>query len=117
VLGLTVAAVLAGCSASKDAAPATEPQQVGMVISSLNDVTSKPNLLTPWFAQGAAPPAAELRKYAAYTFKPNGKPTVSGDTATAKVRVLDDKDHQVAEVEWTLVREGDRWKLKSAPLP
>jgi len=59
---LTLLAVLAGCSASKDAAPPTEPLQVGMVISSINDVKAKPNLLTPWFAQGAAPSPADLRK-------------------------------------------------------
>ena len=95
----------------------TDPIQVGQFIASLDDVKNKPNILSGWFASGAAPPAAELKKYAKFTFRPNGKATISGETATAKVRVLDANEKQVGEVEWTLVREGDRWKLKSAPVP
>jgi hypothetical protein len=91
--------------------------QVGQFIASLDDVKKDPKLLAPWFAAGAAPPAAELRKFAKYTCQADGRPTVTGDTATAKVKVLDANEHEVGQVEWTLVKEGGNWKLKSAPLP
>ena len=63
-------------------------------------------------------PAAELRKFAKYhDFRPNGKPSVSGETATVKVQLFDAGGQQVGEVEWAFVQEGGHWKLKSAPLP
>ena len=47
-----------------------------------------------------------------------GKPTIKGDTATIKMRVLvPNTDNEVGQVEWTLVREGGNWKVKSAPVP
>jgi hypothetical protein len=47
-----------------------------------------------------------------------GKPTVSGTTATAKVRVDPASGGAtVGEVEWTFEKEGEKWKIKSAPLP
>src|SRR5262245_24903136 len=117
VLALAVLTGLPGCGASsRDAAPMTDQVQVAQVLSSLADVKNNPKSLAGWFAPGAVPPAPELRKYARYTYRADGRPSVSGDTAPAKVWLLEG-EREAGVVEWTLVREGDRWKLKSAPLP
>lgn len=111
-------AVLPGCSSgSKEAAPMTDQIQVTQFIASFNGAKENPKYAPEWFAQGAVPPTAELRKLAKYTCKVDGKPTISGDTATVKIKLLDAKEQEVGQVEWTLVREGGNWKLKSAPLP
>jgi hypothetical protein len=116
---LTALTLLCGCgSGSRDAADLTEQIKVGQLVSSLEDVKKNPKLIGSWFAQGAAPPDAELRKFAKFTtYKTDGLPTVSGDTATAKVNVLGPNDQILGTVEWTFVREGGHWKIKSAPLP
>ena len=70
------------------------------------------------FAPGAALDESERPRYRPYMFE-MASVQVSGDTATAKVRVVDSVDERPVgeEVEWTAVREGERWKLKTAPLP
>jgi hypothetical protein len=118
VLAIAVSAALSGCSSgSRDATAMTEEVTIQQFIWSLDDVRENPKDLAGWFASGSAPPAAELRKYAKYVPRPDGKPSVSGDTATAKVKLLDSREQEVGQVEWTFVKEGGHWKLKTAPLP
>jgi hypothetical protein len=118
-LALTALTLAPGCGASsRDAAELTNTEQITQFIYSLEDVRGNPKHLAGWFATGAAPPAAELRKFAKYhDYRPSAKPTVSGETATVKVHLFDANSQQVGEVEWTFVQEGGHWKLKSAPLP
>ncbi|MBY0457430.1 MAG: hypothetical protein K2V38_08850, partial [Gemmataceae bacterium] len=41
---------------------------------------------------------------------------VNGAEATVPVKIME-KDRQVAKKDWTAVKDGAGWKLKSAPLP
>jgi hypothetical protein len=110
---------LAGCSSSgRDAAELTDATLIPQILRSFSGSASDPRNLPTWFAQGATPPAAEQRKYGKYTYRAEGKPAVTGDTATVQVKLRDAKsDQEAGIVEWTFVKEGGNWKIKSAPLP
>ncbi|HYW80950.1 MAG TPA: hypothetical protein VE890_15320, partial [Thermoguttaceae bacterium] len=58
-------------------------------------------------------------KYATLGFGGDSeKATVTGDTAKATITVTNADDGSVVgEVEWEFVKEGETWKIKSAPLP
>jgi hypothetical protein len=118
VLALAGATGLFGCASSHDAPPPTDETSLVQVVKSFNGSTSDPRNAPQWFVQGSVPPAAELQKFAKYDCRVVGKPTIKGDTATIKMRVLvRQTDNEVGQVDWTLVKVGDTWKVKSAPLP
>ena len=118
VLFVAVLTALAGCASSQDAGKMTDTTEVTQIIKSFNGAKNDPRNVPEWFAQGAAPPIAELRKYARYDCKVAEKPAVSSETATVQIKVLKiNSEEEVGRVEWTLVKEDGRWKLKSAPLP
>jgi hypothetical protein len=118
VLGLALAALAAaGCGPSGAAnLPEGDPKAIGDLIDNLNEVRTDPKRLAACFARGAAP--KDLKRYAACEFYLGGKPSVSGDSATLTVSVRRQSDGgEAGTPEWTLVKEGSDWKLKSAPLP
>lgn len=89
------------------------------VVEEFNDLRQDARKSETLFAKGAFPSKEEFKKYGPYSFWANvGGPTVTGDTATMKVMVRDEKSGEdKAEVEWTFAKEGSDWKLKAAPLP
>jgi hypothetical protein len=96
----------------------SEGEAVVGVLSSFGDQASNPKTLKVYFADGKAPPDSELMKFKNKSFEVVGEPQASGGTVTARVRVTDEvKGKDLGEVEWKLVKVGDRWKLESAPLP
>lgn len=109
--------LLVGCG-GKGAAPLTEHEQIAEMVSSyVQDVKDNPTYLAARFAKGAIPKPAELKRFAQYSYQPAAKAAAAGDHAKMKVRVLDLNEKEVGVVEWTLVKEGNEWKLQTAPLP
>jgi hypothetical protein len=106
-----------GCASSHSAAPITDLELVTLALDYVEDVKSNPKFLAQRFAAGAVPPAAELRRYAQYSYKAAGRPAAGGDTATLPVQVLGAGGREAGQVEWTFVKEGNAWKLQKAPLP
>lgn len=88
---------------------------VAAVIEELNDAITSAKKFEAVFAKGAKP--ADMKKYGKFSYSVVGKPVVNGTAATSKVRVDDATGKVAGEVEWGFEREGDKWKLKSAPLP
>jgi len=81
------------------------------------DRARDPKSFRELFVEGAAPSEQQRPLYAKYGIQPSA-PTINGDTATVEVRIYDDgAGKDVGTVTWTLVREGEKWKLKTAPLP
>lgn len=109
--------MLPGCGSGGDGKTVeTEDEQVKQVIREFDDVKNHKAGFTNTFAKGAAPAEAQRKSYFKNTFAP-GKVSISGDTAKVQVKVLDEAREKVQrEVEWTCVKEGGLWKLKSAPL-
>ena len=95
----------------------SEADQVAQAVREFQGATANPKWFAGAFAQGAAPAEAQRKRYVKHTYAP-GSVSISGDTATIKIKVCDEKYEKVlSETEWTLVKEGGQWKLKSAPLP
>jgi hypothetical protein len=115
--------LLAGCGGSTpSAAPADmggeDGTRIATLIEDINDVKGGGRKFAAVFAKGATPAAGEAKKYMPYEFTIVGKPTVGGAEATAKVAVKrDGTGADVGQKEWTFVKEGDAWKINSAPLP
>jgi hypothetical protein len=59
-----------------------------------------------------------MKRYSAYLYELASDPAVSGDMATANVKM---REHRSGDnrspVVWSFVKEGDVWKIRSAPLP
>src|SRR5262245_9114663 len=78
---------IAGCS-SNSSGPSyggEEGRKIAFLISAVNDDKSTSANLAKLFAAGSAP--KDLRRYATYEYEVDGKPTVSGTTATAKIKM------------------------------
>jgi len=115
---LAVVTGLLGCASSHDAPPATEESNILTTVKSFNGSSGDARNAAQWFVQGGVPSTPELQKLAKYDCRVVGKPSIKGDTATIKMRILvRQTDNEVGQVEWTLVKVGENWKMKSAPLP
>ncbi len=90
------------------------------LVADVDDFAQTPSelkIIGRLFAAGCAPSGEALLRYSAYRYE--GKPPViSGDSATVTVIVKDAKTGESAgEVQWSMVKMNDVWKLKDAPLP
>jgi hypothetical protein len=115
------ALLFAGCGGIKDNATeygGSDGKQVADLINDFDDLKSDAKRMETAFAAGALPKPADQKKYISLAFKLVGKPAVNGATATATVAVeKSTTGDKVGEKQWEFVKEGDIWKIKSAPLP
>jgi hypothetical protein len=89
-------------------------------IEDVDDRASTPGdlqLVPRVFAPGSQPTKDALKRYAAYRYQ--GSHVVqSGDSATVTVAITDAKTGNPAgEMQWTLVKVGEVWRIQDAPLP
>jgi hypothetical protein len=110
--------VLAGCDGGKGSGSGPDDrQQLAALVTEFAD-TGSPATMQPYFVAGTKIGQAEFKKYVAHNYKVEGKPAIDGDSATANVKVMSANDGKdVGTREWAFVKEGNKWKLKSAPLP
>lgn len=110
-------ALLVLCCGCASEPPGPNPiEQLQMVIANLPDSATKPDRFKSFFVAGAAPGDADRMKYRAIMLRAKTA-TQSGETATVRVQVEDVQGIKLGEVDWTAVKEGPDWKLKTAPLP
>lgn len=118
VLLAAAVTVVAGCgqSATNPSAPdlgGDDGKQIAALVDRLNDDSSRPAQLKQLFAAGAAADARALRQY---RFDLKATPAVTGGTATGTVVVEKTAGGGAVEKEWAFAKEGDKWKIKTAPL-
>jgi hypothetical protein len=111
-----------GCGGGGGAMPTTAPddQKIRGLIPAVRDAAENATQFKTVFADGAAPGEAERQRYRKYAYEIKPPVKFSGDEATITVAVRDiaGKGQEiVGETEWTAVRSGSEWKLKTAPLP
>jgi hypothetical protein len=91
------------------------------MIEDWNWAKNDPKKAAAYFAKGAAPPAAQLKKYADYTYAIAERKPPSGATATLPIQIASipapGKTETTSKRDWTFEKEGDAWKIKTAPLP
>ena len=121
---LTTATViaLAGCGRGTNSKRGsvvshTDNQQLAALVTEFAD-TGSPLTMVKHFVPGTKIGTADYRKYIAHNYRVDGKPAIEGDSATATVKVMAANDgREVGAKEWTFAKQGDKWKLRSAPLP
>lgn len=111
-----------GCAGERaaDVPKSGDARVISDLVEEFNEVRVDHKKATDLFAMGAAPGKAELRKkYGPLSFWPNvGGPVINGEEATLKVAVRNDETgDETGRLDWTFVKEGGAWKIKSAPLP
>ena len=92
---------------------------VADLIYGLDDTLQNPKSFTAAVTkEAAAKIAAEVSRYRGLTYSVVGKPVVNGEAATAQVAMEQTfTGKKLGEKEWTFVKQGDGWRIQSAPLP
>jgi hypothetical protein len=117
---LSVLVAITGCGGGRertleDELESTDADLVRRLVSELSDVKGRPERFRALFAEGAVPAESEQSRYVPYVYRATST-VVDGERATVSVRVENATDETfVGEVEWIVVKEGDRWRLKAAP--
>lgn len=123
VSAAVVSAALAALGCGRDTAP-TPPdfggedgRQIAVVIELLSEDAALPKLRRV-FAPGSTLTRADEKKYGRYRYDLKGVPEVTDATATATVNVIAHATgDRAGEQVWTFVKDGERWKIKYAPVP
>ncbi len=109
--------LIAGCGGAQGVdMGGPDGKLISDAIENLNDNVNSAAKLTKSFAKGS--PVPTVKKMNGMGFYVVGKPKVTGEEATCKIRIeklLDGK--AVGESDWTFVKEGADWKIKTAPIP
>jgi hypothetical protein len=113
--------VVLGCDHPVEMKPdVPTDQRILWPVADVDDRSSSPGeleLMKKVFVPGSEPDKKALLRYPAYRYQ-GTKIVQSGDTATVRVVLTDAKTGNPAgEVEWSLVKMGDNWRIKDAPLP
>lgn len=117
LFALTLSLGCGGTAAQPDTPGDEDSKKIAELVDRLNDNSGRANQLKQMFAVGAAPGGREAAAYQQYRFDLKGKPNVTGTTATGTVAIEKQAGGEPVEKEWNFVKEGDKWKIKSAPMP
>lgn len=92
-----------------------EGLKIAQAVSEFNDAKNSQLKFKKSFAES---PPANWKQYDKYSFQvKQGSPKVDGVNATATVTIHNESNFEVvATKEWTFVKVGDAWKLKTAPI-
>jgi hypothetical protein len=119
---LLACAGLAGCGgAGPEAGKAPDmggpdANAVCVLVEDANDLGTNAKKYDAAFVKGSKP--ADLKKFAQHSYGIVGRPKVEGASATCTVRVTKTATSEaIGEKEWVFAKEGDKWKIKDAPLP
>ncbi|HEY2881640.1 MAG TPA: hypothetical protein VGJ15_04390 [Pirellulales bacterium] len=86
-------------------------------VVALADAAENPKHFQALFVAGAVPNEAQRQRFMKLMFQVAAVKTVSDSEATLHVLIDDGHGKSLGETDWTVVREGQQWKLKSAALP
>ena len=94
----------------------TEDIKISGLVASVSGLVGNPDpaQFESLFAAGAAPKDQE--PYKSLMLRTDSV-DIDGDQATATVIVEDMNEKVLGQVEWKFVKQGERWKIKAAPLP
>jgi len=114
---LTLAAIAGcnGCGRGNLNPPVSLADSIAALVSNVHNVVAAPEQPEIFFSKDASIDE-DLMRYGEYLFSPTDV-DISGDTATVKLRIEDNESNVLGTVEWTVVKEGEEWKIKTAPLP
>lgn len=94
----------------------TDEQQVNITIANLSDAALDPGSFTSFFVAGSVPDESLRHRYRELFYEID-PPVISGNSATAMVRMTNVAGEIIAEKEWTFSKVDTEWKIIAAPLP
>jgi len=106
--------LLAGCS--RPAPVNLANNEVAAPVDELAEAVDSPKKFKALFC-GTAPNDGERKRYGDYAFQVARIRSVSDSEAVLSVTIDDGKADHPNEAEWTVAKDGGKWKLKAAPLP
>lgn len=114
-----LASFVAGCgSRTAPVDLSGDEMAVRLLISGLPDDIDSKKIATELFVEGAMPDDTTRKRMAALMFMPLDGIAIDGDTAKAEITVSDGSTgSELGKVEWSAVKQGGQWKLKTVPLP
>src|SRR5262245_27225380 len=118
--GLLLSLSIAGCSGGQAASNGPDDARLlNDAVENFNEARMSTKQSEKLFVQGALPEKGQFKKYGEYSYWPNvGGPSISGDSATMRVAVRNEKTGvDAGQVEWAFKKEGSGWKIAKAPLP
>lgn len=117
LLAVLACVSVAGCGGGDEKHVQSEREALDGVLSSFSDQAPNSKTLKVYFTDGKAPDAKALRAYQGKMFSTADEPAVADAKATIKVTVADEKTGKnLGPFEWTFAKDGDKWKIESAPL-
>jgi hypothetical protein len=89
------------------------------LVSQIPDASGRAQNLKALFAKdGTAPTEADRKRIQKLQFQVIGTPTIKDGIAAAEVQVRNSASADpLGKVQWTMIKENEQWKLKTAPLP
>lgn len=114
--------LLVGCGSEPAGPPESTPENlISTKVNSVPDMAMIPAEFAKLFVDGQIPAGYSPKSYAPLTCEAKSV-EIEGDTATVQVAItktgaeVSDAE-SVPTSEWTLVKQGEDWKIKTAPLP
>lgn len=108
----------AGCGKPAPGAPKTDDATlIEGTITSLPDRAQSPEMFKETFVGGNAPPDASRQQIGGSQLSLSAPPGITDSTATASVLFRSPNGEESGPVTWEFSKEGDTWKVKSAPVP
>jgi hypothetical protein len=117
VLGL-ILTLACGCSSSPKGPDfgGEDGKQIAELVDRMNDDNSSVAKLKGSFANGSQAAKSDVKAYRRFRYDLR-QTEVTGTTATGTVVIEKHSGGDPVEKEWTFVKEGDAWKIKTAPTP
>ena len=93
-----------------------DADELNVTIANLSDAAADPDSFQSFFVDGSAPDKSKRHRYRDYFYEMS-PPEISGDRATAVVRIMNSTGKVLDEKTWTFSKVGKQWKIRDAPLP
>jgi hypothetical protein len=91
-----------------------EGRNIALFMEEFNEAISDARRFQNSFADK---PTQPMKVYSQFMYDVVGSPSIQGDQATAKIQIRTEGGQDKGSLEWTFVKQGDKWKIKNAPLP
>ncbi len=115
-LFVLLVALLPGCSDNKANWSNTDDGKIGMLMAGFEDATGRVETLQSAFTADAKITEADRIKYAENRVVMGGPVRFENGQAIIPVKIKNREGKELGQKEWIAVKDGESWKLKSAPL-
>ncbi len=114
IVGALACLLIVGCG--RKAAPRLDTNPMAKPVTQLADAAEHAKHFRQLFVASAAPDEKQRKRYAEAMYVVTEVNPTSDGEAELRVKVLDGNGGERGEMTWSVVQDGGKWRLKSAPL-